>query len=345
MNEFRNLVFEGGGIKGIAYGGALEELNGLDVLPKIKRVAGTSVGAINALLLALGYEVSEVSDLVAKTNFREFEGNPHPKWWMLPGWGKSIKRLMNEYGGHSSDRFKEWLSEKIDRKTGNSEITFDQFSWLVMEDWVKKREERSGLKDLYVIGTDLSRKAIVIYSREHTPDVKIKDAICTSMSVPLLFEAQFNSEDDVLVDGGVPYNYAVNIFDNERYLEKEVNGEDLKYDGTPGFKFNHETLGFRLDCSKMIEDIKNNNDFPPTPVENYRSCATEILDYMMEGGNRSHLQGNDWHRTIFIDTLDVGATDFDIPQAKIEELMDSGRRGVKEHFEWRNGAHGVDKPV
>ena len=52
--QFRNLVFEGGGVKGIAYVGAWEVLQKKGILKDIKRVGGTSAGAINALLLALG---------------------------------------------------------------------------------------------------------------------------------------------------------------------------------------------------------------------------------------------------------------------------------------------------
>ena len=40
--KFKNLVFEGGGVKGIAYVGALEVLEKEQILGNIKRVAGTS---------------------------------------------------------------------------------------------------------------------------------------------------------------------------------------------------------------------------------------------------------------------------------------------------------------
>lgn len=49
---YRNLVLEGGGIRGIAYGGALLELEQRDVLAGLRRVGGTSAGAIQAALLA-----------------------------------------------------------------------------------------------------------------------------------------------------------------------------------------------------------------------------------------------------------------------------------------------------
>lgn len=47
-----NLVFEGGGVKGVAYCGALHELDSQGILPAVTSVAGTSAGAITAALVA-----------------------------------------------------------------------------------------------------------------------------------------------------------------------------------------------------------------------------------------------------------------------------------------------------
>lgn len=58
---FKNSVFEGGGVKGIAYVGAMEVLEEKGVLENIQRVGGTSAGAINALLLGLNYSLDETS--------------------------------------------------------------------------------------------------------------------------------------------------------------------------------------------------------------------------------------------------------------------------------------------
>ncbi len=46
---FRNLVFEGGGVKGVAFIGAIRGLNDEEILPEIQRFWGTSAGAITAL--------------------------------------------------------------------------------------------------------------------------------------------------------------------------------------------------------------------------------------------------------------------------------------------------------
>jgi NTE family protein len=59
--SYRNLVMEGGGIRGIAYGGALLVLEQRGVLAGLTRVGGTSAGAIQAALLAVGYSAQEIS--------------------------------------------------------------------------------------------------------------------------------------------------------------------------------------------------------------------------------------------------------------------------------------------
>ena len=59
-----NLVLQGGGVKGIAYVGALEILDELAMLDKIENVAGTSAGAITACLISLRYTSSDIKNIV-----------------------------------------------------------------------------------------------------------------------------------------------------------------------------------------------------------------------------------------------------------------------------------------
>ncbi|MFU8832875.1 MAG: patatin-like phospholipase family protein, partial [Wenzhouxiangella sp.] len=70
--QFRNLIFEGGGVKGIATIGAMEILRQRGFLDHIVRVGGTSAGAINALIFALGYSIEEQREILESTNFRDF---------------------------------------------------------------------------------------------------------------------------------------------------------------------------------------------------------------------------------------------------------------------------------
>ena len=71
-SQFRNLVFEGGGVKGIAYSGAIKILEKKGIMKDIQRVAGTSAGAITATLLAVGVDADGVQKIVGGTSFRKF---------------------------------------------------------------------------------------------------------------------------------------------------------------------------------------------------------------------------------------------------------------------------------
>lgn len=63
--QWENLVFEGGGVKGLAFASALSTLEEEKVicLEEIKRVGGTSAGAITALLVGLGFSFDEIEHL------------------------------------------------------------------------------------------------------------------------------------------------------------------------------------------------------------------------------------------------------------------------------------------
>lgn len=58
--EITNICLCGGSVKGAAYGGMFEVLESEGILQNIHNFAGTSVGSIYALLLALGYNSSEI---------------------------------------------------------------------------------------------------------------------------------------------------------------------------------------------------------------------------------------------------------------------------------------------
>ncbi len=67
-----DLVFEGGGVKGIGLAGAFSFLDDHGLEPQ--RLAGTSPGAITAALVAVGYCGDELKSLVLeKMEFKKFE--------------------------------------------------------------------------------------------------------------------------------------------------------------------------------------------------------------------------------------------------------------------------------
>mgnify|MGYP000421601976 CR=1 FL=1 len=76
--KIENLVFEGGGVKGIAYAGALQALETKNILKDVKRVAGTSAGAITAALVSLKYEAAAITKVVNNTAFKTFQDHWNP---------------------------------------------------------------------------------------------------------------------------------------------------------------------------------------------------------------------------------------------------------------------------
>jgi len=70
--QFKNLIFEGGGVKGIAYVGAIKFLEEKGIISNIVRVGGTSAGAINAVLVGLGYTSAQTLNIMNKLNFKKF---------------------------------------------------------------------------------------------------------------------------------------------------------------------------------------------------------------------------------------------------------------------------------
>jgi len=329
-NKFRNLVFEGGGVKGVAYGGALQALQQMDILQHIKRVAGTSAGAITAALLAVGYTPGELTDILKHTDYNKFKD---------ADWGvfRNFDRLLEKYGWNKGKSFKKWIAKLIRAKTGSADTTFAELDEMA-------RDDDSNFLKLWVVGTDLSEQKYQIFSTETTPNTRLQDAVRISMSIPFFFQCVRNIEKDVLVDGGVTYNYPLNIFDWKRYVDRDDNAETVEYQDHPEYVFNHETLGFRLDTKDEMKYEARDWGNVPRDIDNIVDFSMAIMTFMYESANKAHLHKNDWNRTVFIDSLGVKTTDFDITPEEVEALIDSGRKGVQEHFHWRNGENGMDRP-
>ena len=129
MSQFRSLIFEGGGVKGIAYAGALEELEKRGITNDVTRIAGTSAGAITAALVALGASAKYVGDAVGGTNFRSFMDSSF-------GLVRDTNRLLSDYGWFKGDAFGEWMRKQTYALTDNPSLTFGQL-WKLVEEQKK----------------------------------------------------------------------------------------------------------------------------------------------------------------------------------------------------------------
>ena len=66
---YRYLALEGGGVKGIAYGGAVRALEDRGLLRHIEGFAGSSAGSSAAAMLAAGYDGAELLQILMDMDF------------------------------------------------------------------------------------------------------------------------------------------------------------------------------------------------------------------------------------------------------------------------------------
>ena len=331
--HFKNLVFEGGGVKGIAYVGALEILNDEGILKDIERVAGTSAGAMVAVLVGLGYTASEISEIMWNLNFQNFLDDTF-------GYARDIDRLINEYGWYKGDFFRKLMAGYIKDKTGNGEATFKDL-------WKAKK-----YRDIYLIGADLSTGFSKVFCYEKTPYVKVADAARVSMSIPLFFRAVdgINQDGHIYVDGGLLDNYPIKVFDHASYVFEEQNKRVTEYyektnrslrkkfDEVDEYVYNKETLGFRLDSKEEIEKFLHPNMVMPVKndIKTLFSYTKALVTTLIDFQNNVHLHSDDWQRTVYIDTLGVSSTDFKISDSKKKKLVESGKSHTIKYLKWYN---------
>ncbi|MBU0595681.1 patatin-like phospholipase family protein [Candidatus Bipolaricaulota bacterium] len=320
---FRNLVFEGGGVKGIAYVGALEVLEKKGILDQIERVGGTSAGAINAVLLALGYSRRKMLEILLKMDFKSF---------LDDSWGvvRDVDRLRDQFGWYKGDFFREWIGKLVKDATGNESSTFNDL-------------HVSGFRDLFLVGTNLSTGFAEIFSLEHTPRWRVVDAVRVSMSIPLFFASVRDMRGDVRVDGGVLDNYPIRLFDRAKYLSTENHTRSIDYydvaneakpEASSEYAYNMESLGFRLDTAREIAIFRDGAEPQHRKIDDLFDYAWALIQTIMNAQNDRHLKTGDWHRSVYIDTLDVGTCDFDLADEKKRALIEQGQLGTEHYFAW-----------
>jgi NTE family protein len=254
---------------------------------------------------------------------------------MDDSWGvvRDTSRLLNEFGWYKGDFFRAWIGNLIREKTGSEHATFLEL-------------QKQGCPDLYLVGTNLSTGFSEVFSVEHTPRMCVADAARRSMSIPLFFAAVRNDRKDVFVDGGVFANYPIKLFDREKYLTDDTrrkHGRQTDYyravskrapSRSSRYIYNKETLGFRLDTGREIAMFRDGAEPPHTRIDDFFDYAKALIGALMSAQDNQHLHSDDWHRTVYINTLGVGTTDFHLPDEKKKALVREGSKGTKKYFEW-----------
>jgi NTE family protein len=313
-----DLVFEGGGVKGIGLAGAYRELADQGYHPEC--VAGTSAGAITAALIAVGYTGPELEDVVLRQmHFPDFEDPTFLNRFGTPG---EMLQFFKSRGMHSGDFFLNWMRERLQAKR----ITkFGQ-----LRNPQPSNDNRN--YRLQVIASDLTARRMLVLPRDADrlgidPDeLEIAQAVRMSMSIPVFFEpVLFNhrqtGHEHVIVDGGMLSNYPIWLFDCP--------------DHTPP---RFPTFGMLLVApgqqAPLLPTPPSDAELPD--VGSDVEFLKAIAETMMEARDRFYVEQANYARTIPIPTLGIRTTQFDISPQQAQNLFDSGKTATAQFLDTWN---------
>ncbi|NQY42613.1 MAG: patatin-like phospholipase family protein [Legionellales bacterium] len=349
------LVFEGGGVKGIAYVGALEELEKNKMLSDVQSVAGSSAGGLTAFLLGLGHTCQEIRKIMEEINFEDFVKDSKRHWFDICGIGSKVKKIYNllakdTHGLSSGEGYTRLLENillaQFESKFGNLEIlrkyfknrdnieyskdikelvkgiTFSEF------DRIKEDHKETGFIDMKFTGTNLTQKdrREVIFGKKpgESPNFSIVKAARITGSFPGMFAAvpvdnPQSGKPDLYVDGGVSNNFPTDIYDDIDYVPE---GYELTNLGA-----NPAMLGFLIDDKTEMKS----KIWGQSVVEgsNKRVSLKNFIKKIIEAMqvNKYAIKRHEMH-IIQIDDQDIQTLQFNLSKAEINKLVYSGKKAA-----------------
>lgn len=214
-------VFQGGGVKGAAFAGALRRFEEEGIT--FGAVAGTSAGAIVAALYAAGYSAAELENALSSKDFMEFlDGHAklpprilRKRWTRLGRWAallwpwswlwQAYRRLNRCLGLYEGAAFEQWLRNLIERK----KAVLDKAQKATFGSIKKAR----GV-ELSVVATDIGRARVEVYDCEESAGKEVAEAVRASMSIPLYFKP-ISVGLNRIVDGGLVSNFPVWVYSDK----------------------------------------------------------------------------------------------------------------------------------
>lgn len=324
-------VFEGGGVKGIAFAGAIESAERDAGVREWVNLAGTSAGSIVAALLAVGYDAKGLQQILAKAEYPRFADCGFGGKWA----GGVVNAVARIRGLAPGNYFKEWMSEQLAasplaKELGKSVLTFSD----VKRRDLPPRDELPTISDLqyqravyrlHVVASDITSGQMLLlpdalpnYTDKHgkafdIDTYPIVDAVRMSMSYPFLFTPVTLYKDGkpyYVVDGGLLSNFPIWLFDS------------------PNPK--RPTWGFRLHAGTSVAEELPHRAIP-RPL-----WAVPLIKAMfsaaMEAWDREQMAHVVSARTVSIPTHAVSTTDFNLSSQTAQDLYDWGLQAGHDFF-------------
>jgi len=367
-----DLVFEGGGAKGLAFVGALQALERHG--HAARRVIGTSAGSITALLVAAGYnadacmaainermqdgrsrfasflqvpefdDTSTMSDSLRTWIQTELD-NPLVPNLIEPVVDKMIAGLLEknltrhlvsllEYGGwYTGDNLLAYLQEKLD--AGGRKLgdsTLKEFY---------QRAER----DLSVVATDTTGREMLVLNHHTAPNCPTAWAVRMSMSCPLVWqEVIWRSEwglyrgrdlsGHVIVDGGLLSNFPIKLFVSD---DEEV--EEMMGAGSAS----ESVIGLLLDDATQVpgaEETRKIDSGAPSFLERSDLLGEMVLRLQgmaetLLGAHDKSVMDTHQHMVCRLPAKGYGILEFDLTPERMAPILRAGDAAMEAHLQKR----------
>lgn len=310
-----DLVLEGGGVKGMAFVGALEVL--AEAGYRFPRIAGTSAGAITGALVA-GLQHAEepltrLPELASDLDLSRLTDSSAVGRALGPlhGLADAVSLLFTS-GLHEGRYLRDWLTGVL------GDLGVETFGDL------RRADPGSALPPeqeyaLVVVVSDLSNHRMSLLPWDHPhygldPDeASVAATVCASAAFPYVFRPVRlrtpPSGSVSLVDGGILSSYPITVFDQP----------DRAAARWP-------TIGIRLSEREDAPVVHS-------PVGNVLQLTKALVETMLEGIDRRRIDDPEAvARTMFVDTSEVSALDFDQSPEQIAQLVDAGRGAARKHL-------------
>ncbi len=372
-----DLVFEGGGAKGMVLVGAYQEFAARQ--HTFNRLLGTSAGAITAALLAAGYSVEEMLNALnerdhGKPVFAGFMGAPQPlsqnelhnsvlRSWLrefnIPLLPDGLEEKLDDQmvksmsqnalfchlfafiergGWYAANSFVTWLQSKL-----NSGLCKGQprcFSPMTLAQFF----EATGV-ELTLIASDTSAERMLVLNHNTAPACPVVWAVRMSMSIPLLWDEVYWQPDWGVYRGRDISGHAIvdgGLLSNFP-IELLVSDEPA-VTALMGPKQANPVLGLLIDETLPVEGA------PPGPNEESRwgSLRTvqrvmRLVDTATKGHDKMVIEAIE-DSVVKLPAQGYGTTEFDMSDARRDALVAAGRRAMQEHLDRPQPAADIGAP-
>jgi predicted acylesterase/phospholipase RssA len=363
-----DMVFEGGGAKGMVFVGALEVF--MSAGHTHGRLLGTSAGAITAALLAAGYRPQEMLESLSekvegRPVFADFMAVPSAlerdairtsatrellrninlpfipdrfeeklddqlaEWLAAQPSLRCVFSFIERGGWYSADNFVTWLKRRLDSGThGDQPRHYSQMTLAQFYDATHT--------DLSLVASDITQGAMLVLNHRTAPDLPLVWAVRMSMSVPLLWQevvwlrewGQYRGRE--MVDHAIVDGGLLSNFPIELFLSQAQPVINVM-----GPDVSQNVLGMLIDESMEVPGaesaLKAPTQFNLGDLHTVQRISN-LVNTTLSARDKSVIEAFE-KLVVRLPAKGYGTTEFDMTDERRELLVNAGRSVMQAYFE------------